>query len=489
MRNLPRIALWLVVLSLSAVVTDAAPCPAATKLIAQLQRGETPDAPALDGCQPDFLPELAKALAAFMIEKPREFEGVVPRIFDAFLEQDWVHESTQLAAATRTEYETQLRQRSVPRSLETLAGRLYTTQGLLAASAARFNNLLPWLVTALALAVFLSLAGVARQLRPLFAARAEPSFRSDPLLETIVERVNALCEALTSAVAELRDTPGRHDGSLDELLQRFPPDLDLRMVPSALVELRTQMTRLAEERETRSSVPPPPGDQLQLEREALAEVWKNFRDNKELFGAYEHASSDAVSQQVRELLTVQLPKYLPEDLKPRHAAALVPLVERQRLVLKISLIPQLVDGKLERQPAAMELRRIHELAHLLMSTQTSTAVMDRLSFRLEPWIEETFVGFADIYLQRYQEALVEGRQAQLEEGAAIVRKVLRIANLEPVELTLGQTLFDSTQHIGRSATSDARFPDGVIVAVVHNGFVHGGRDVIRQPEVIVNRMR
>jgi hypothetical protein len=29
----------------------------------------------------------------------------------------------------------------------------------------------------------------------------------------------------------------------------------------------------------------------------------------------------------------------------------------------------------------------------------------------------------------------------------------------------------------------------VIMAVVRNGFVQGGREVIRQPEVIVNRLR
>jgi molecular chaperone GrpE (heat shock protein) len=42
--------------------------------------------------------------------------------------------------------------------------------------------------------------------------------------------------------------------------------------------------------------------------------------------------------------------------------------------------------------------------------------------------------------------------------------------------------------MGRSTANNPNFADGIIVGVVRNGFIRGGREVIRQPEVIVNRL-
>ena len=70
-----------------------------------------------------------------------------------------------------------------------------------------------------------------------------------------------------------------------------------------------------------------------------------------------------------------------------------------------------------------------------------------------------------------------------------MREVLRVASVEPIDVTPGETLFDSARHVGRSTSNDPRFADGVITGVVRNGFIEGGRQVIRQPEVIVNRTR
>jgi hypothetical protein len=43
--------------------------------------------------------------------------------------------------------------------------------------------------------------------------------------------------------------------------------------------------------------------------------------------------------------------------------------------------------------------------------------------------------------------------------------------------------------MGRSTTSDPRLPDGSIASVVRNGFLRANQPAIRQPEVIVNRLR
>jgi len=95
----------------------------------------------------------------------------------------------------------------------------------------------------------------------------------------------------------------------------------------------------------------------------------------------------------------------------------------------------------------------------------------------------------DLYLQRCQQAQIEKRDGATSEGLTLVRNMLRIAAVEPIEVTPGETLFDSTRHVGRSTSNDPRFADGVITGVVRNGFIEGGQLVIRQPEVIVNRMR
>src|SRR5262249_34473725 len=101
-----------------------------------------------------------------------------------------------------------------------------------------------------------------------------------------------------------------------------------------------------------------------------------------------------------------------------------------------------------------------------------------------------FLQFADLYLQRCQQARLEKRDgSELRDGLLLVRQVLHAADVEPIEVTPGETLFDSARHVGRSTTNDPRFADGVITGVIRNGFIEEGQQVIRQPEVIVNRMR
>jgi hypothetical protein len=227
--------------------------------------------------------------------------------------------------------------------------------------------------------------------------------------------------------------------------------------------------------------PPPPADAVALEHQILAESWKKFRADQELSAAFDDAMTDrAWTQLIDELTNV-----VPADLQPTFDAVIGPCREHRTLVQQIGLIPRVLSGTFPRLATdAEEVWRTRELASLLTAENTQ-----RLDFRFRSWVTDAFLPFADLYLQRYQQARFEHGDGALEAGADLVRKVLRAAAVEAIDVTPGETLFDSARHVGRSTTNDPRFPDGVITGVVRNGFIEGGQQVIRQPEVIVNRMR
>ena len=233
---------------------------------------------------------------------------------------------------------------------------------------------------------------------------------------------------------------------------------------------------------------PTAADLVALERETLCESWKKVRQNDQLCAALENAAKDECWNEIADALLTQLPKLVPDDLRPTFDSVLAPARDYHNLVAKISLIPKIVSNEIPRLPNdAQELARTREFAQLLAMSSQSSFVSDRLNFRLKSWVVDTFLTFADLYLQRYQQLQIEKSEKPLEEGVLIVKQVLRLAAVEAIDVRLGETPFDSTQHIGRSTRSDARFADGVIVGIVRNGFIEGGTQVVRQPEVVVNR--
>jgi len=263
----------------------------------------------------------------------------------------------------------------------------------------------------------------------------------------------------------------------------IPPDLtqDLASLKGSLDE-RFKAVAAAQ------NGPTPVVSPVPLEREVLKEAWNKFRENKEIMAVLSNAR-DGNWKEIREPLLVQLARSVPEDLRPTFDAAVAPARDFDNLMTKISLVQRLLRNEMPPLPSeAQELMRLRELTSLLTMIQSSNLVADRLEFRLERWIVDCFLGFADLFLQRYQQAQMGNGVGHLEPGLEIVRRILKIADLEPVELTLGVTPFDSTRHIGRSTASDPSVASGVILGVVRNGFVRGGQQVIRQPEVIVNRV-
>jgi len=262
---------------------------------------------------------------------------------------------------------------------------------------------------------------------------------------------------------------------------------NLNAVSAEISGLRADLTRFGDAVESIATAPAQQtSDPVALEHQVLGESWKQFRANPTLHAAFDDAGGNAAW----ESLLDELPKYIPPDLQPSFEAVYVPCKEHRLFVKKVALIPRIIERKIPRLPTdAEELRRTRELAGLLAAAQSGADGANPLNFRFKRWVTDMFLPFADLYLQRCQQADLEKRGGDLRSGANVVRQLLQLASVEPIEVKLGETAFDSTRHIGRATSNDPRYPDGVITGVVRNGFIEGGQQVIRQPEVIVNRMR
>jgi hypothetical protein len=263
----------------------------------------------------------------------------------------------------------------------------------------------------------------------------------------------------------------------------------LTPVAAGIDELRGELARVAvivEEIVTRpSATAPATAGCVALEHHILSKQWNQFCANKELSAALDNASQQNGWEQLIDELTA----LVPEDLKPTFDSVMAPWREHRNLVAKLVLVPLLIAGQIPpRKIDAEEAWRAREFAAVLTTAQSSEGSR-LLNFRMKNWVTETFLPFADLYLQRYQQAQLENRGAALLRGVSLVRQLLLLAAVEPIDVTPGETSFDSTRHIGRSTSNDPRFSDGVITGVVRNGFLEGGQQVIRQPEVIVNRTR
>lgn len=244
-------------------------------------------------------------------------------------------------------------------------------------------------------------------------------------------------------------------------------------------DLKESLGKVSTLLEETATTPSGGGDAVRLEHEILAEHWKQFREKKDL---------DTTQEKPWENLLEELAAIVPAELRASLDAVLTPYREQKLLIQKIGIIPHVISGKMRLASEAAELKRARDLVQLLIATQSADGD-SRLRFPFPTWVTDTFLPFADLYLQSYQKAHLEQRDGDLRKGVSLVRQILRLAAVEPIDVTLGETRFDSARHIGRFTSSDPHFPDGVITGVVRNGFVDGGRQVIRQPEVIVNRVR
>jgi hypothetical protein len=328
---------------------------------------------------------------------------------------------------------------------------------------------LPWSI--LGVAILFSLVTVLITLRRVRSAVADAKAEQIGLTRELQNTVGKIAAALQLIDTHLQTT----SNALSEKVEAVSllREEHLAPVTAAIGELRNHLGQ-------RTS------DPVALEHQVLCESWKQFSANATLRAAYDEAVADASWKPLLD----ELPKSIPSDLQSSFDAVYAPCKEHREFVRKLSLIPRIVDREIQRRPNDVEeLRRTRELAAILAAAQGGADGANPLNFRFKRWVTDTFLPFADLYLQRAQQADLEKRGADLQSGARLICQLMQIASVEPIEVKLGETPFDSTRHIGRATSNDPRFADGVITGVVRNGFIEGGQQVIRQPEVVVNRMR
>jgi hypothetical protein len=308
---------------------------------------------------------------------------------------------------------------------------------------------------------------------------------------TEVEELKKRWEKVEAQLPQLQEITTKWDEQLNAIEARLG---DRKAATSPSIDaVRAEISRLHQDvqdlRNRPQPVSPKPPSPIAIERVVLEEMWRKFRESSDVVSSI--STRWEMWKNLSDPLLIKLPKLTPGDAKATLDMILEPARDFDSMITKINLVPLVLDSGLPRLSDPQELTRLRELSNLLIMIMSSSVVADRLNFRLEPWITDQFVSFADLYLQRYQQEQVDSRHGQensLEPGLQIIRLVLKTVDLEPVDLTPGQTPFDSSRHIGRSTASNPSFANGVIVGVIRNGFIRGGREVIRQPEVIVNRV-
>jgi hypothetical protein len=508
MRSGAGIAALLIAISLPVAATPPKPCPEIAQYIARLQKGETPgEFPDPKDCAP-YDTELGKALGAYISKRPPDVAQVVASIRDAHRRASRADVYAGVVAATYSDLAERGERLTTPSVQDPFAlldpvVAMFQPKPAAAPppkpqpsppsnekSVYDLREVIQWLMVVGAVSS-LSLIASAAHLAIVAFPRKPAKPKPDP--------AQAVIAGLTPVVDQIKTSAGKLDTSamaISEAHKKFSESAHNSLLAMASILADAEKRRADAERQLlteRSSAtngePQAGGGSVQLEREVLREAWRTFLKNEELTTLLAGVAKDEMWKKCEPLLLFQLQKYVPEDLKPTFDSVIAPARDFHNLIRKITLIPRVIDGQVPLASEAQELMRTRELAHLLVMTQSSNLIADRLTFRLRPWIADSFIGFADLYIQRYQEARIENKHAALEPGLRIVRSVLEVAEIEPVELSLGETPFDSTQHVGRSAANDPRFPEGVIVGVIRNGFIRSGQDVIRQPEVVVNRMR
>lgn len=457
------LAVTLLVVTLFGPSSGANPCPAAASRIAQLERGQAPEeASSRSTCGLSFQPSLEVAAAKFIVANPSRAARAVPLIHDA--------------------YRTRASERDYGRFAEAVGKLVAVRHSPATDGVIEIGMVLPALTLLLTTATLVALIVGFRRNGQSAQSLAAASGES---VATLQQKVDEAARTLRTLAEQ---TASRPENEMRAVLEarlpeegRIASDLDIRRLGAGISDQIATIPSRKEEG---------PADLLSLERAALTRAWEAFCANGELKTAYEHAIQKGATADLRHLLLEQLPPHVPADLKPAFETALAPLRASHNLVAQLSVIARMGSAETKPLPSAdQELARLRRDAHLLMTAQSGNTLTERLAFRGEAWIAETFVTFADLYLRRHQQACAEGNEAEFQQGVAIVKQVLDFAGLAPVEVKLGQTLFDATLHVGRSVETDARYADGVIVGVLQNGFVHAARGVICQPHVIVNRVR
>jgi molecular chaperone GrpE (heat shock protein) len=233
---------------------------------------------------------------------------------------------------------------------------------------------------------------------------------------------------------------------------------------------------------------------LPIELDVLRQNWeRNFASSDEIGRLFRDVIENGSWAAQRDFLLIDLPRCVSkyEQVKASCETALAPVRQFDNLASRISPIRRLVKGDLPPlDSSTKELVRVRDYSNFLSALQNSDRSTGRLNFNLRAWIADRFREFADHFLRFYQEARMQGRLGEdLKIAYRIICDVLEWADLKPIDIELGNTVFNSRVHVGRGTQNVPQYGEGVIVGVVRSGFRNSKTDeIIKQPEVVVNRI-
>jgi len=231
---------------------------------------------------------------------------------------------------------------------------------------------------------------------------------------------------------------------------------------------------------------------LKIEKSTFNQAWNKLEKNKHFF---EYIKKFVDSSEYK-LIIKKIGSKLPELVK--HNSTLYPQCINisdsiNNYFSKVIRIDYFTKNK-EKEEEILKQKSLNEKIFWYRdNSQTIMQLQKEIQrfefFDAKKWVLENFIDFADLFILEYQKAKLKNSHKDLEEAKLIVLEVLDIVDLEPVEVDLYITRFDSRIHIARSTVSNNSVATGVIVSVIRNGFKYKTKNLYyRQPEVIVNKV-
>ncbi len=324
-------------------------------------------------------------------------------------------------------------------------------------------------------------------------------------LKEQIERISSTQEKINAGYQTLKEDHKAAIEGFSEDLERLSTQLmtlqngnktiwaSQRDLKSGFERLRLAIKGLQATTQELQKVPSPLAAQFETEQALLKKDWKRFLNTeKEIGRLAQSVKAEGDHKVIFDELLRELPKAVESDpqLSQFFGSKLAPIHFINRQLKLILLAGARAEQEMPEENALMsKLLGLRDSAHLLATFRnTDKAGEELLRFKPTEWCNKKLPELADQFLCFYQEAQAKGQSAPLDKALKVVIRALRIGELEPIDIVLGETDFNSEIHVGVSRDNQPKYPEGTIVGVVKNGFknIRDAR-VVTQPEVIVNR--
>lgn len=322
--------------------------------------------------------------------------------------------------------------------------------------------------------------------------------RVGSFIEPQLDSLRADLSAQGSSLSQAQQPNQEHLVTVEQL-KPFRQELNQLIAQVENLRAKAATPSPPSQRQPASSVGPPPPLELIVDIEwgVLERRWNHFKENRKDI----HQRIWGWDNSEEQRLAVDLLRRLPEELEAQpelqHGlrSASRSLYEDYTRLTILSGFSRLNDT-LPSSGGSDELReikkyqnhlsQIRNIQDLLALIETTDVGREMEKFTFKRWVREEFLGFADSFFKIWA---VPENASRLRNARAIGLKTLHYAGVEPIEIELGRTQFDSKIQVARSDSCEPDKPDGAIVGIVRSGFRDLEKDrILQRPEVVVNRV-